>query len=463
MRKIAFIALSALLLASCAPKKKGATISGNVANQAEGQVVFVINDVKDTVALDENGNFEYFLETEKAMYASVVHARNIVNLYIEPGKGFNLNTDAEDFANALTFKGTGAVANAYLAENSKIEKGIEKSVRSLMALEPADFVAKCDSVIKVKKENFAANVAEANVSEAFKKGEKARVLYSKANLYGIYPRYYAYLNKKDVPELPENFYAYKENLNPNDGDLLAIGEYKQYLSGYLNEKVQEAMEANPELDKEENSWATLPFKMVKEIFTDAKIIDQMIFEAMGNIVKYLPIEAIPSYIEKFNTICANQEYKQNIAEEYAKWEVLGKGKPAPTFTYESIDGKQVSLADFKGKYVYIDVWATWCGPCRGEIPYLKELEKEFHGKNIVFMSVSVDNTREPWEKMVKDQELAGVQLWSGAGWNTPITKDYLINGIPRFILIDRDGNIVNVKAPRPSGGIKEVINGLEGV
>jgi len=91
MRKIAFIALSALLLASCAPKKKGATISGNVANQAEGQVVFVINDVKDTVALDENGNFEYFLETEKAMYASVVHARNIVNLYIEPGKGFNLN------------------------------------------------------------------------------------------------------------------------------------------------------------------------------------------------------------------------------------------------------------------------------------------------------------------------------------------------------------------------------------
>ena len=120
------------------------------------------------------------------------------------------------------------------------------------------------------------------------------------------------------------------------------------------------------------------------------------------------------------------------------------------------DENEFSLASFKGKLVYVDVWATWCGPCKAEIPSLQKLETDYHGKDITFMSVSVDTDKEAWEKMVADKELGGVQLWAD-GWSK-ITKDYAIFGIPRFMLFDAEGNVISTNAPRPSSEeIRELI------
>ncbi|WP_276979907.1 TlpA disulfide reductase family protein, partial [Flavobacterium filum] len=122
------------------------------------------------------------------------------------------------------------------------------------------------------------------------------------------------------------------------------------------------------------------------------------------------------------------------------------------FEYENINGGKTSLESLKGKFVYIDVWATWCGPCIGEIPALKAVEKEYHGKNIEFVSISIDDKKdvEKWKKMVADKELKGIQLFADNDWKSDFVKNYAIDGIPRFILIDTEGKIVNADAPRPS-------------
>jgi len=126
------------------------------------------------------------------------------------------------------------------------------------------------------------------------------------------------------------------------------------------------------------------------------------------------------------------------------------GEAAIDFTYPDKDGNMVSLSDFKGSCVYVDVWATWCGPCKFEIPYLKQLESEaYHGENIVFLSVSVDTDRKAWLKMIDEKELGGVQLFAN-GWSADIMKNYAINGIPRFMLFNAEGNVVSLDAPRPS-------------
>lgn len=129
-----------------------------------------------------------------------------------------------------------------------------------------------------------------------------------------------------------------------------------------------------------------------------------------------------------------------------------KGKPSPTFDYENHKGGKTSLADLKGKYVYIDVWATWCGPCIQEIPHLKRVEEQFHGKNIEFVSISIDAQKdyEKWKKFVTDRQLVGVQLYADKAWESQFVKDYGITGIPRFILLDPNGNIVESNASRPS-------------
>jgi thiol-disulfide isomerase/thioredoxin len=154
--------------------------------------------------------------------------------------------------------------------------------------------------------------------------------------------------------------------------------------------------------------------------------------------------------------------KKNYNEKYASLIKFAKGKPSPKFSnFENYNGGTTSLEDLKGKYVYIDVWATWCGPCKVQIPYLKKIEEEYHGKNIEFVSISTDrrNKYQAWKNMIKNKEMGGVQLF--AGEDQSFSQAYEIRGIPRFILIDPEGNIVDANAPRPSEPrLKELFNSL---
>jgi len=124
------------------------------------------------------------------------------------------------------------------------------------------------------------------------------------------------------------------------------------------------------------------------------------------------------------------------------------GQPAPDFSFPDMDGNMVSLEDLRGKYVYIDIWATYCSPCRAEIPYLQKLEEKLKDKNIYFVSISVDTNKKTWENMVKKDQLGGIQLHCGK--NPKFMDDYDIPGIPRFILIDPEGRFCGARVGHPS-------------
>ena len=167
----------------------------------------------------------------------------------------------------------------------------------------------------------------------------------------------------------------------------------------------------------------------------------------------------------------NKQMFAYFKNNYNSNKKIAKGRPSPKFeNYIDIKGGKKSLDSFKGKYVYIDVWATWCGPCIREIPALDKLEKEYHSKNIAFVSISTDESRrsggsweaaeKKWSNFVKDRNMSGIQLWSGK--DTRFQQEYQINGIPRFILIDPQGNIVDANAPRPSDpGLRNIFNSLD--
>jgi thiol-disulfide isomerase/thioredoxin len=147
---------------------------------------------------------------------------------------------------------------------------------------------------------------------------------------------------------------------------------------------------------------------------------------------------------------------------FAEFDKIAPGKPSVEWSFPDINGKNISSTDFIGKYVYIDVWASWCGPCKVEIPYLETLKKKLAGKNIAFVSISVDENIEDWKNSLKKESATGIQLYAN-GWENALCKHFKINGIPRFILLDRDGNIIKSDADRPSGEIETVINDLEGI
>ncbi|MDO6739015.1 TlpA disulfide reductase family protein [Wenyingzhuangia sp. 2_MG-2023] len=131
------------------------------------------------------------------------------------------------------------------------------------------------------------------------------------------------------------------------------------------------------------------------------------------------------------------------------------GKISPKFKdYCNYNGGTSSLDDFLGKYVYIDLWATWCSPCKKEIPFLEKVEKQYHDKNIVFLSISVDRQKDKakWERMIKEKNMGGVQLLADKDTQSQFYKDYNISGIPWFIFLDPEGKIISAQAPRPSEG-----------
>ncbi len=122
----------------------------------------------------------------------------------------------------------------------------------------------------------------------------------------------------------------------------------------------------------------------------------------------------------------------------------------------------VKLTDFEGKYIYIDVWGSTCPPCRKELPFLKVLEKDFAGKNIHFLSVSLDRNKQAWVKAIQEDELDGY-LFVPQDLRA-FMETFQITLIPRFILLDRELNIITANMTAPSDSeTKKCLNQLEGI
>ena len=146
-----------------------------------------------------------------------------------------------------------------------------------------------------------------------------------------------------------------------------------------------------------------------------------------------------------------------LTDIFDKLQLIKKGMKSPEFfDYENYKGGTTSLSDLRGKYLYIDVWATWCGPCIAQIPASKKMEKLYRDKNIEFVYISIDVRDRPvynydkWKEMIVEKSLGGVQLFADNAWESKFTKAFVINSIPRYLLIGPDGNIISGNAPRPS-------------
>lgn len=119
------------------------------------------------------------------------------------------------------------------------------------------------------------------------------------------------------------------------------------------------------------------------------------------------------------------------------------GEPAPEFTVVDQTGKSVSLSDFRGKYVVLDFWASWCGPCKLEIRKMKKFYPKYGNKDVVFISLSMDETKEEWLNALKIEEIPWITLWGEGGFkHSPFKADFGFRSIPFVVLIDKEGNVV---------------------
>lgn len=256
------------------------------------------------------------------------------------------------------------------------------------------------------------------------------------------------LTKEENKELDSMMY---EGWDMNNEEWFRnVATYREVLDG----KITNIMYANYQNElMGGKEMAVLKARVVDAKITSPFIREYYQYVQASSVIKMSnDVGEIDTVYKRFMVQTTNDVYKKNISDIYKNFKKYGDNQPAPDFEFENIHGAKVKLSSLKGKYVYIDVWATWCGPCKREIPALTAIEEKFAGKNIHFVSLSVDrqSDKEKWQEFVKEKQLKGEQLITDNEFDSDFIKNFNINAIPRFILIGPDGKIVSARAKRPS-------------
>ncbi|SMO56329.1 TlpA family protein disulfide reductase [Solitalea koreensis] len=165
----------------------------------------------------------------------------------------------------------------------------------------------------------------------------------------------------------------------------------------------------------------------------------------------MPLVKDPASVSKINAALAK-------AEKNTTFNNALPGTDMSAFTFVRPDGSTAAISDYKGKYIFMDLWSTSCHPCIAEIPFLKKLEHEMQGENIVFVSLSGDNDAGLWKNFLTKRNLSGEQILMKEGMRkNPFFNQVGLTGIPRFLIIDKEGKMVNAKCcQRPSNPLLKI-------
>lgn len=414
-----------------------------------GKAINVIVDGKTyTINMDAQGVGSVDVDLKGETMATFSYPRVIsMGIYLIEGKDLEVSFD-------LQKKGADL---AVVCDDKGINDYLLKAMMN-QTFTRNDFTLEEDAVLNKFNTTLDAKLKELKskpFSKKFKESYKNTLMYSTAGFLSKYVAYHPMATKKENYEPSAKFYSKIESLAKENSKLASNEAYKAFVKGAIEIISTKGKKVNTQAEQ-----ATLASKYAAKLKTKS-LREYLIFNYTNDVVSR-GTDGTEELVDIFKANVKDAEKVKIIDGHVAKWSAVAKGKPSPKFNLKDINGKMVSLDDLKGKYVYIDCWATWCGPCCGEIPHLKKLEHDYHGKNIHFVSISCDRNKGAWEAKVKKEQLGGIQLILGK--DRSFMDAYMVTGIPRFILIDKEGNIYNANAPRPSSpAIRDIFNSLKGL
>ncbi|MBS1608279.1 MAG: TlpA family protein disulfide reductase, partial [Bacteroidetes bacterium] len=176
---------------------------------------------------------------------------------------------------------------------------------------------------------------------------------------------------------------------------------------------------------------------------------------LTGVIKKFPGNKTLALVKKdFDDQVAKMNQQQNTAGPQ-RW----TGKQAPDFSLPDVTGKQIALSSFKGKYVLVDFWASWCGPCRGENPNVVAAYNKFKDKNFTILGVSLDEQKDAWEAAIKKDGLTWAHVSDLKYWSSSVVPLYGIEGIPYNVLVDPQGKVIaeSLRGPALEEKLQEVL------
>jgi peroxiredoxin len=254
----------------------------------------------------------------------------------------------------------------------------------------------------------------------------------------------------------KDFEAYQQNVQAIDKKFSDLNETGKnlYLTGKLTELIKDSLfKVHFDLEYEK-------YKLI-EAFTKMHASSAVSAWAILTNLTYDPKLEILEPL--YNTLSvANQSglYGKQIKETIEITRKIAIGKPAINFTQKDINGKAISLSSFKGKYVLVDFWASWCGPCRAENPNIVRLYNEHKEKGFDILGVSLDSDKDAWVQAIKADHLTWTEISDLNAWANSAAVLYGVKGIPFNLLLDKNGVIIakNLRGVDLANKLKEILN-----
>lgn len=437
-------------------------LSGQVQNPTERKVLITLyrdwvgDEEEYEIKLNDKNQFSFSTSLNHVAYIDFYYADQGFHYWIiEPEDDISMKFNPKNFWSSLKFSGIGSdKLNYYVKQREQFE-------------EKRDFEKEADALSKARQEqyfDFLDNEQQTQItflektpyiSDNFIKSRKADIIGTlqnyKVNLLSG-NKYTSWTEEKvkslfKIEELPDSVQAHSLEYGNMFQNLMDLFVTK---SAFRKRKdLTELEEIN--LIKSSYSRAYFSFQLIERI-TAFKLKNMI--EAENITPK------IQTLVDDFLATATRGDYKNYLSKKVSFSKTLSKGSPAKSFKLKDIDGKEVSLQDFLGKTVYIDFWASWCGPCIYDMKFMETVKAKFQD-DVIFIQISLDNDTD-WREAIKMYDVKGINL--RVDEHSTITKNYGVTGIPAYYLIDKKGNFAVSQVSDPSSDEgQELIRQMEEV
>lgn len=454
-------------------------VSGDVSNIVFSYSPLDIGEegVQQTVPLN-GGAFKVDLKIEQPEIVQVTCGKKSFDIFVEPAAKLNLNFDGTALDGKVLFGGDLTRENEFYTLYQDIFRSeLNPEFMTALALKSTVDLFELDLFDRQAsmKQALAKAPSKETFSNNFASYMKFEVDYWYDRWMKAFPILRANVDEKSmtVVHLPRTIEdGFKmEKLNQERG--LISATYRDYIYYHITYGASKAhqfakfkdynksVEYKSEAAMADLNGTTRTWYLSRLIYENCEKVSP---GTMNKVREHVKREVngdkfYPTLEEKCAQAVASQEAaakeEPNVKESKSKKK--SKGPSLYPFRMVDLDGNERSLDEFAGKVVYIDFWASWCGPCRGQFPHSKKMHAQLEDKlgkkgmkDIVFLYVSIDKDEKAWRKAVDQYKLQGVMTHSPGNWRDGAASFFGISGIPRYMILDKEGNMVYKNAPRPS-------------
>ncbi|MCG8582106.1 MAG: TlpA family protein disulfide reductase [Bacteroidales bacterium] len=456
------IAMLFVVIACQQPEPTTVVIEGTVTNFDKDLSIYS-NAGPVNLELGEQGQFRFESDSLKpGFYTLSFGTAARQEIFIKPGMHMALNADFNKLLNreikAIEISGKGSEETQLLYqltisnERYQYDKEAAKSIYlpKVYGQNPKDFTSYMLAEL-AKEYKLIDNFVDNNpgMTNDFVEDVKLNRMLAYNRNFQLYGGYQGFI-KADITEVPDNFKNFfVDQIPQNDFELYKRNAtYADYVRNQYYSKLETELTA---YQRESLDYFKAKVAYLEECdYPD--VIKQSMFN--GLTIGYMRTKdaTVRAYLtDVINTKVTDKASLKRWEDFKAAESSYNDGDLIPDFTYTDINGQEISLSDFRGKLVYIDLWATWCGPCMDGIPHFKKVRDHYKDKNIAFIGISLDENVKSWEKVVKENKdglFDGVQICTGS-YKCDISKYFVLNGIPQYVLLDEEGRLIKKNAPRP--------------